>query len=200
MPEAECDKFAEINFVFLDRDGVINHDPGAARFVSRWQDFQLLPFAEAVIARLNRSGRKVILVTNQRGVALGLFSESDVTTLHGHLQDHLRQHGAQLDAIYCCMHDEGQCNCRKPLPGMFERAFRDFPGCHAGNSVVIGDSVADIKAGHRLGMRTILIQSEAAQARPGFQQAAALADAVVASLADAVERLLLPSAASKVGE
>lgn len=200
MPEAVCNIFARIEFVFLDRDGVINRDPGARRFVSRWQDFQLLPFAEAAIARLHGSGRKIIVVTNQRGVALGLFSESDVTVLHAQLQDHLRQHGAQIDAIYCCMHDEGQCNCRKPLPGMFEQAFRDFPGCRAGNSVMIGDSIADIEAGVRLGMRTILIQSEAAQARPGFERAAALADAVVRSLADAVDQLLLPSAASKVGE
>ena len=83
---------------------------------------------------------------------------------------------------------------------MFEQAFRDFPGCHAGNSVMIGDSIADVEAEVRLGMRTILIQSEAAQARPGFERAAALADDVAASLADAVDRLLLPSAASKVGE
>jgi histidinol phosphatase-like enzyme len=92
------------------------------------------------------------------------------------------------------MHDQGQCKCRKPLPGMFEQAFRDFPGCHAGNSVIIGDSITDVDAGNRLGMRTILIQSEAAQARLGFQRAATLADAVAASLADAVDRLLLPSA------
>ena len=200
MLKAECNNFAEIRYVFLDRDGVINRDPGMGRFVSQWQDFRLLSCVEAAIARLNQAGRKVILVTNQRGVSLGLFSESDVEKLHQQLQDHLQRNGARLDAIYCCTHDDGQCNCRKPLPGLFELAFQDFPACHPGNSVMIGDSITDIEAGVRLGMRTFLIQSEAAQARPGFERAAALADALVASLADAVDRLLLPAAATNISK
>lgn len=99
----------------------------------------------------------MIVVTNQRGIALGLVSEADVRSIHEKLQSHLAAFGAHLDAIYFCPHDNGECNCRKPGTGMFEFAFRDFPGAYPDNSVMIGDSASDILAGAALGMKTILI-------------------------------------------
>ena len=77
------------------------------------------------------------------------------------MRTHLAQHGARLDAIYYCPHDVGECQCRKPDIGLFEQACRDFPEASAHNSVVIGDSLSDLQAGQRLGMKTIFIEGEA---------------------------------------
>jgi histidinol-phosphate phosphatase family protein len=193
MGEHSASKFSNIRYVFLDRDGVLNRSLADGRFVIRPEEFHLLPGVAAAIALLNRSGRRVIVVTNQRCVALGLCSEADLLSLHERLRTQLARQGGRLDAIYYCPHDDGQCNCRKPLPGLFEHAFRDFPGANAKNSVMVGDSFRDIEAGHRLGMRTVFIEdSRKRESRsPDAERAAALASAVARSLPDCVQRYLV---------
>ena len=155
--ETRSTDFSSVAFVFLDRDGVINRKPADEEYVASWEDTRILPGVEQAIGLLNHASRKVIVVTNQRGIALGLLSEPDLLSLHEKLQEHLNSLGAHLDAIYYCPHDLGQCNCRKPAAGLFEAAFRDFPEASPANSVMIGDSNSDILAGARLGMKTILI-------------------------------------------
>ena len=158
-------------------------------YVTAWADFRMLPGVPAAIAHLNQAGLRVIVVSNQRGIALGLYSAADVAAIHAKLQDALRANGAHVDAFYFCPHDKGQCDCRKPLPGMFERAQRDFQDITASTSVMVGDSLSDIEFGKRLGMRTILI-SGGEQRKAGAEEAAELADGRFASLPDAVEKLL----------
>ncbi len=169
---------------------MLNRNPPGGRFVTSWEEFEFLPGVEEAIAGLKRSGRKVILITNQRGIALGLYSEADLQVLHDRLQQHLAARGALLDAIYYCPHEEGQCNCRKPLPGLFEQAFRDFPDAAAGNSVMVGDSLSDIEAGSRLEMRSVFITDPAEPPRPDAERAAALATVSATSLLDFVQRYL----------
>ncbi|HUK43214.1 MAG TPA: HAD family hydrolase [Candidatus Bathyarchaeia archaeon] len=181
--------FSKVTFVFLDRDGVLNRKPPAGRFVTCWGEFELLPGVGGAIAVLNRSGHKAIVVTNQRGVALGLYSLEDLAGMHERLQAELAAASAHLDAIYVCPHEAGECNCRKPLTGLFEQAFRDFPAAGAGNSVMVGDSLRDIEAGRRTGMRTVLVD-DAASSSADLQRARALADVRVASLAEFVHRYL----------
>ncbi len=185
-------EFSNIEYVFLDRDGVLNRKPLPGRFVTCWEEFDLLPGIEAAIAKLNRSGRKAIVVTNQRGVALGLYSLDDLSRMHERLQSRLAACGAHLDAIYICPHEAGQCNCRKPLTGLFEQAFRDFPAAHGGNSVMIGDSPRDIEAGLRVGMRTVLVTDRPLNTKEDLQRAASLAKLCVASLPDFIDRYLCP--------
>jgi D-glycero-D-manno-heptose 1,7-bisphosphate phosphatase len=156
-PAENTTSFSAIKFVFLDRDGVINRKAPNGEYVTSWQDIQILPGAERAIALLNQAGRKVIVVTNQRGIALGRYSESDLFSIHEKLRAHLGSFDAHLDAIYHCPHDYGQCTCRKPGIGMFEQAFRDFPEACPQNSVMIGDLNSDIVAGASAGMKTILI-------------------------------------------
>ena len=156
-PAENTTRFSAIKFVFLDRDGVINRKAPDGEYVTSWQDIQILSGAERAIALLNRAGRKVIVVTNQRGIALGRYSEPDLRSIHEELHAHLGNFGAHLDAIYYCPHDNGQCTCRKPGIGMFEQAFRDFPEACPQNSVMIGDSNSDMIAGASAGMKTILI-------------------------------------------
>ncbi len=202
MGEHNATNFSNIEYVFLDRDGVLNRNLPDGRFVTRWEEFELLPGVVDALAQLNRAGRKVIVVTNQRCVALGLCSEADLLILHQRLREQLALEGASLDAIYYCPHDENQCNCRKPLPGLFEQAFRDFPPANAQNSVMVGDSLRDVEAGTRMGMRTIFIDTdcEGRQRSPNADRTTALASAVALSLPDCVQRYLSREGATKAGE
>lgn len=184
--------FASVRYVFLDRDGVINRKPPEGEYVGRWSDFHPLPGAEQAIAALNASGRIVIVITNQRGVALGLYSEDDVRGLHEELQRHLSAYEAHVDAFYYCPHDKGQCECRKPATGLFEQAFRDFPEASPANSIVIGDSISDIQAARRLSIPSIFIPGDRQRRKQGAEEAGRLADATAESLADAVEHFLPP--------
>lgn len=176
--------------IFLDRDGVVNEKQPEGMYVTRWQEFRLLPEVPEAIARLNRAGMRVVVVSNQRGVALGLYTEDDVKAIHARLQRELAAHGAHLDAIYFCPHDKNECNCRKPLPGMFEQAQHDFPTIEAASSAMIGDSAVDVEFGQRLGIRTFFIDGDPTRVKPGTEAAGALADARYPSLAAAVDALL----------
>jgi len=182
--------FPDVRYIFLDRDGVINRKPPEGAYVSRPRDFHLLPGAEAAIAALNRSGRQVIVISNQRGVALGQYTKEDVDGLHAWLQEHLSAHGAHIDGFYYCPHDKDECECRKPKTGLFRQAFRDFPDASAANSIVIGDSLSDIEAARNLGSPSIFIHGDPLTQRSGSNQAAALADAVSSSLLETVEQYL----------
>lgn len=178
-----------IRFVFLDRDGVINQKAPEGQYISEWSKFKLLPGAAEAIARLNQSRRTVIVVTNQRGIALGHYSESDLVGMHARLQEELARNGARLDAIYYCPHDKNACECRKPKPGLFLDAFRDYPDASPENSLIIGDSLSDIEAGRGLGMQAYFIRGAMETRKPGAEQAEKLANAAFDSLADAVAAL-----------
>ena len=176
--------------VFLDRDGVINQKMPEGEYVRRAADFRLLPGVPAAIARLNRAGARIIIVSNQRGVALGLYTTEAVDSIHASLQKELRSSDAHIDAFFYCPHDKESCGCRKPSPGMFEQARERFPDITPGTSVMIGDSSSDVEFGRAVGMKTIWIEGSGANRRPGWEKAAGLADASFASLPEAVEGLL----------
>ena len=112
------------------------------------------------------------------------------------MQELLKTHGAHVDGFYFCPHDKQQCNCRKPLPGLFEQAVAQSPEITAATSVMIGDSLSDIEFGRRLGMLTVFIEGDPKHQKPGAEAARSLADLRFSSLAEAVEVLLmnLPSA------
>ena len=182
--------FENIQFVFLDRDGVINRKAPEGKYVSSREEFHLLPGVASAISTLNRTGRRVIVISNQRGVALGLYTAADVDALHSWVREYLAGHGARIDGFYYCPHDKNQCDCRKPKTGLFEQAQRDFPEACPANSLIIGDSVSDIEAGRNFGCRTIFIEGDAQTQKPGSEKALALADAYSASLERAVEDYL----------
>ena len=176
--------------IFLDRDGVLNEKMPEGSYVTTWAEFRLLAGAAEAIARLNRAGLRVIVVSNQRGISLGLYSAADVEGIQNNLQQLLDSHGAHVDAFYVCPHDKNQCDCRKPLPGMFVQARHDFPEIVPETSLMVGDSLSDIEFGHWLGMRTVLIEGGPERRRAGAAEAARLADRRFGSLEEAVEWLL----------
>ena len=177
-------------YVFLDRDGVLNRKMPEGVYVSDWAQFEWLPGAVEAVARMKHAGLTVIVVSNQRGIALGRLTTMQLERIHENMQDHLARNDAQLDAIYYCPHDHGECRCRKPGPGLFEQAFKSFPEANATNSVVIGDSLSDIQAGEQRGMKTIFIQGEPDRQKAGADVAVTLADAVADSLLQAAEKHL----------
>jgi D-glycero-D-manno-heptose 1,7-bisphosphate phosphatase len=179
--------------VFLDRDGVINQKAPGGGYVTRWEDFHLLPGVIEGIAQLNRAGLRVIVVTNQRCVAKGLLTEAELEKLHRQMCEHLRPAGARIDAIYYCPHElEPACDCRKPAPGMLLEAARTH-GLELATSWMVGDSDSDIQAGKNAGCRTARLagkkrtENDAAIDRPAGE-----ADIVAASFLDAIEQILQP--------
>lgn len=171
---------------FLDRDGVINRKMPEGEYVSRWDQVEILPGVPSAIAKLNQRGLRVIVVTNQRGIALGRYTESDVESIHAQLQQQMARSGARVDGFYFCPHDKGECDCRKPRPGLFEQAQVDFPEIDSSSSIVFGDSLSDIEFGKNLGMKTVFIEGNPKEQKPGAATAAMLADASSSSLAEAV--------------
>jgi D-glycero-D-manno-heptose 1,7-bisphosphate phosphatase len=180
--------------VFLDRDGVLNRKMPEGRYVTRWSEFEILPGVPQAIAKLNRAGIRVVVVTNQRGVSQGLYTLDEVRSIHAAFQSDLQTQGARIDGFYICPHSKSECSCRKPLPGLFEQARADFPNIAAASSVMIGDSLSDIEFGQRLGMRTIFIEGDPAHQKPGVEAARQLADQRFHSLLEATEFLLAPKA------
>jgi D-glycero-D-manno-heptose 1,7-bisphosphate phosphatase len=176
--------------VFLDRDGVLNEKMPEGSYVGTLDEFHVLPGVPEAIARMNQAGLRVVVVSNQRGIALGLYTAADVDAIHAGLQQILGKHGAHVDAFLICPHDRGQCNCRKPLPGLFEQAVAQFSSISAALSMMIGDSLVDIEFARRLGMTAILIDSTSTPQRPDDKTAQELADLRFASLAEAVSALL----------
>lgn len=140
--------------VFLDRDGTIARD---VQYCSRVEDFVLFPGAPGAIRMLNEKGFKVLVITNQSGIARGFFSEDILSQIHQKMTQELLSAGARLDGIYYCSHkaDDG-CGCRKPEIGLFQRAVQDFD-IDLASSCVVGDSRSDIEAGKKLGCKTVLV-------------------------------------------
>jgi len=146
--------------VFLDRDGVINRKAPEGQYVTRWEDFHVLPGVIEGIAELNRAGLLVVVVTNQRCVAKGLMTETELQELHRQMSERLAEHGATVNAVYYCPHDlEPPCLCRKPAPGMLLDAAR-LHSLNLAASWMIGDSDSDIQAGRNAGCRTIRVSAE----------------------------------------
>jgi D-glycero-D-manno-heptose 1,7-bisphosphate phosphatase len=148
---------------FLDRDGVINVDHG---YTYRPEELELTPTAAAGIALLNRQGYRVVVVTNQSGVARGLYGVADVERFHAALQDRLAAEGARIDAFYyCAYHPEGavpeftrEHEDRKPGAGMIRRAMRDWDIPVEG-SFMIGDRQSDADAAAAAGLPARLLAS-----------------------------------------
>jgi len=139
--------------VFIDRDGVINNDEGHY-YVYRVEDFKINKHIVDGFQMLHEAGYKLIIITNQGGVAKGQYTEEDVKKVHDYFIDQMAQQDIPITAIYYCPHHNSvsECDCRKPKPGMIHRAIREHQ-IDANQSFLIGDSVRDIQAGEAAGLK-----------------------------------------------
>jgi len=178
--------------VFLDRDNTLMEDPG---FVSAPEQVRLLPGAADAVRTLRRAGYRVVVVSNQSGVARGMFDENTLARIHDRLKELMAGEGAPLDAIYYCPYLPGEeaavdayrtdSELRKPRPGMLLKAAREMD-IDLSVSWMIGDGERDVAAGKAAGCRTVLISGAARSA----EEEPTVADFVAADLCQAARTVL----------
>ena len=176
---------------FIDRDGVLNEERA---FVHRIEDFVFLPGAIEALRALERAGYRRVVVTNQSGIARGLYTEADYQRLTDQVRERLRGEGVTLDAIEYCPHladaplaqYRRACECRKPAPGMLLKAIRALDLDPAG-SFLVGDRLTDVQAGRAAGIgRCFLVRTGYALSG----EAVGAADGVYADLLACVRDVL----------
>lgn len=175
--------------VFVDRDGTINVD---VDFLSSPAQLQLIPRSAAAIRELNDLNIPVIVITNQSGIARGIFTEQDLAVIHTALDEELKRHGASVTAYYYCPHHprEGNapyvqdCECRKPKTGMLRDAQSAF-GLDLSRSFVVGDKLIDVKTGKAAGARAIHVATGYGAAEMALSDG--IRDHAAADLYDAVQ-------------
>ena len=148
--------------VFFDRDGTLNVDKD---YLYKIEDFEWLEDAPQAIRWANEQGFPAIVITNQSGVARGYFAENDVKRLHDWMNEDLARFSAHIDAFYYCPHLPNatvaayakDCDCRKPKPGLIERACADFD-ISRGKSLMIGDKSRDVECAEAAGVRGVLYE------------------------------------------
>ncbi len=152
--------FSVQKYIFLDRDGTLNVRPPKACYVERPQDFVWLEGAKEAVKQLNDAGYRVLLVSNQPGIARGRMTEKMLSAVHQKMQQDLSEIGASIEKIYYCPHNwEEGCACRKPKPGMFYQAQKDY-SLNLQQCMMIGDDDRDIQAGEAAGCRCIQVRED----------------------------------------
>ena len=139
----------------LDRDGVINVD--SKDFIKSPDEWNAIPGSLEAIAKLKHAGWRVVVATNQSGLARGLFDTDTLNAIHRKMQQQLAALGGRVDSIFICPHgpDDG-CRCRKPLPGLFLDISRRYE-LPLSNCVSVGDSLRDLQAADQVGCNTALV-------------------------------------------
>jgi len=144
-----------VKLIILDRDGVINQDSDS--FVKNPDEWIALPGSLQAIARLTQAGWKVVVATNQSGLARGLFDMDTLTAIHTKMRRELAAAGGSIDAVFMCPHGpDDNCTCRKPRPGMFEQIGHRYDIGLAGVPAV-GDSLRDLQASSSVGCAPWLV-------------------------------------------
>jgi D-glycero-D-manno-heptose 1,7-bisphosphate phosphatase len=144
-----------VTTIFLDRDGVINEN--RADYVKSWDEFRFLPGTRESIARLTRAGHRIVVCSNQAGIARGIVAQETVEEIHRRMIAGIEEMGGAIEKVYYCSHaKDANCPCRKPRPGQLLRA-RDELGIDLKDAIFIGDSMTDVRAGLAAGVHPILV-------------------------------------------
>ncbi|MDD5135998.1 MAG: HAD family hydrolase [Candidatus Omnitrophica bacterium] len=178
--------------IFIDRDGVINKDPGGwteHSYVTNREDFHFLPGAKEALRLLNDNGYDIIIISNQGGVSKKFFSESALNEVTGKMLDELKEAGVRIEKVYYCVHqDSDNCDCRKPKTGLFRQAEEEL-GITAKGHYFIGDGKMDVEAGRRAGLKTVLVLSGKASLE-AIDAWETKPDHIVGDLMEAVEAIV----------
>lgn len=171
--------------VFLDRDGVLTKEKS---YVTALEQLEIFSYVSECVAKIKEKGYLTVVITNQSGIARGLFAEEELIRMNQML---MRETG--VDAVYYCPHYEQgvvhkyakKCNCRKPQTGMIELACKDFD-IDLARSYMVGDRASDILTGQKVGIKTILVESGYGSAKLEKQ---VVPDYILDDLRDVVELL-----------
>jgi len=154
-----------VKLVILDRDGTINADSDA--FIKTPEEWKPLPGALEAIARLNHAGWHVAVASNQSGLGRGLFDVGSLNAIHAKMHKALAALGGRIDAVFYCPHaPDENCQCRKPLPGLFEQIGERF-GVDLRTVPVVGDAPRDLQAGAAVGCQPHLVLTGKAEGLRG---------------------------------
>ena len=145
----------KLKTVFVDRDGVINQE--RSDYVKSISELEIYPNVAENIKLLKDAGFLVIVITNQSAVNRGIITHEMINQIHNSIQDHLKKYGTFLDGFYYCPHTPDEnCNCRKPKPGLLQKAILEL-NIDLNSSWMIGDSDSDIEAANSIGCKAIKI-------------------------------------------
>jgi len=145
----------QIKVLFLDRDGVVNEDYGHVHTIDK---FDFMPDIFDICKKYQTDGYKIIVVSNQAGIAKGLYTQNDLDILDKFMKDSFKKNGIDiLDSFYCPHKDEDNCECRKPKPGLILKAKEKY-NIDLTRSVLIGDKMSDLEAGHNAGINKLIFK------------------------------------------
>lgn len=145
--------------IFLDRDGVINRNPVYLDYIKKSSEFRFLPGARRAIRMLTDAGFDVVVISNQAGIAKGLFTRDDLKRIDEKMMKGVLASGGKIrGAYYCIHHPDADCECRKPKTGLIEKAIGKSR-IDRGGSFFIGDTERDAVTGKRFGIKTITVLS-----------------------------------------
>jgi histidinol-phosphate phosphatase family protein len=142
--------------LFLDRDGVINHEKHKD-YIHTWDEFVFYDGVQEAIAVFAKRFNRIIIVTNQRGIGKGVTQLQDVELIHKNMVAEIEKTGGRIDAIYFCPDTEETSPNRKPNRGMGLQAVKDFPEIDLAKSIMIGNTSSDMQFGRNLGVKTIFL-------------------------------------------
>lgn len=180
--------------MFVDRDGTLNEDVG---YVDRVERFHLYPYATDALRVLARVGYRLVVVTQQAGVAHGVLDEPTLESIHRYLTSRLADAGVELAGIYYCPHNLAaqleryrvDCQCRKPLPGMLLRAARELD-LDTSRSVIVGDRWRDLRMGSTIGVPGVMVRTGYGDSEARMPQDGVRAAAIVSNLMEAAGWIL----------
>ncbi len=165
--------------LFLDRDGVINHEKHED-YIHAWDEFRFYEGAKEAIKIFTNRFNRILVVTNQRGVGKGLTKLDDLHTIHANMLQEIEKEGGHLDAIYYCSEIDNDNPYRKPNPGMGLEAVKEFPDIDLSKTIMVGNTLSDMQFGRNLGVYTIFLPTT----RPEVNLEDGRIDAVFETLKD----------------
>jgi len=144
--------------LFLDRDGVINHEK-EKDYIYNYGEFTFYDGVRSALQYLSTRFGKIIIITNQRGVGRSLMTENDLLSIHEQMLADIEASGGRVHKIYYCVANDDAHPNRKPNPGMAQDALRDFPEIELSKSIMVGNKLSDMQFGRNAGMYTVFVQT-----------------------------------------
>lgn len=181
IPLEEIDKTWTL---FLDRDGVINYEKHLD-YIHTWEEFKFYEGATEAIKIFTEKFKRILVVTNQRGVGKGLTKLDDLHTIHANMLEDIVKAGGHLDAIYYCSELDINSPYRKPNPGMGLEAVKEFPEIDLTKTIMVGNTISDMEFGRNLGVFTVFLPTT----RPEVSLTDERIDLVCESLIDFAQKL-----------